>query len=385
MLRKLMQLTNNYCRNQEEIKMDNTRKIIRSSIVSLIIVSFGLFMLCVSRAPRINSDNSALSQGGGTNSGDQDLLSLLDEAGNEMKLEEESDLFSDGIKAEPKEENNALTALLNEADNDLKSTTAPAEQSQEESMDELRKLLESDEKAKYTEQEPLDQPKELTFTEYSETDAQPSTETKIDDDQALANLKSQVSSLEQKLADRTQEFQKLQSELKGYDMQIAGLESRSSTSSGFTRDIRQAAYHPANAAIGEENLMNNHFGEPIGNFEIDYEEGQRLFQQHSYKRATHKFFQLLQANRNHPLADNCQYWIGECYFAQGNYYQAIVEFNKVAAFDAADKKDDAQIMLGLAFMRLGESQHAQTELNWLVNAFASSEYVSRAYRFLRQL
>jgi hypothetical protein len=57
----------------------------------------------------------------------------------------------------------------------------------------------------------------------------------------------------------------------------------------------------------------------------------------------------------------------------------------VAAFDAADKKDDAQIMLGLAFMRLGESQHAQTELNWLVNAFASSEYVSRAYRFLRQL
>jgi len=363
--------------------MDNTRKLIRSSIFSLIIVSIGLFMLCVSRAPRVNTDKSTLSGRGEANLADQNLLSLLDEAGSEMNLGNESDLFSEGTKTESTQNDNALSTLLSEADRDLAPSTP--EQSQEESTDELLKLLASDETAKYTEHPPLDQPKELTLKEQAVREKRPTTDLSDDNNQSLAALRDEVSSLEQKLAAKTKEYQKLQSELQSSDLQLAELQAVSSKPSTYNRTIKQTAYQPANAAYGEEGLMNKTIGEPISNFEIVYEEGQRLFNDHRYKQAASKFYQLLMFDRNHPLADNCQYWIGECYFALGNYYQAIVEFNKVAAFDAADKKDDAQIMLGLAFMRLGDNQHAQTELNWLVDAFASSEYVSRAYRYLRQL
>jgi len=134
-----------------------------------------------------------------------------------------------------------------------------------------------------------------------------------------------------------------------------------------------------------ESALNPFVNNAGDNYETVYKEARRFFLEHRYRQAANHFRQLLQVNQRHSLADNCQYWIGECYFAQGNYYQAIAEFTKVGAYDAADKKDDAQIMLGLAFMKLGDVQHAQSELDWLVSAFASSEYVSRAYRYLRQL
>jgi len=166
------------------------------------------------------------------------------------------------------------------------------------------------------------------------------------------------------------------------------LESRPSSSGKLNHSITQTAYsdaQPTSVSMAEKGSMNSFFNDAAVNFKIAYREAQQLFHQHRYSQAANRFYQLLQLNQRHPLADNCQYWIGECYFAQGKYYQAIAEFTKVAAYDAADKKDDAQIMIGLAFMKLGQVQHAQSELDWLVSAFASSEYVSTAYRYLRQL
>ena len=42
-------------------------------------------------------------------------------------------------------------------------------------------------------------------------------------------------------------------------------------------------------------------------------------------------------------------------------------------------------MMGVAFLRLGETKQAQSELDLLVSTFASSEYITRAHRYLRQL
>jgi len=109
-----------------------------------------------------------------------------------------------------------------------------------------------------------------------------------------------------------------------------------------------------------------------------------LFQNHQYDQAIDAFFQLLQQDPRHSLADNCQYWLGECRFAQGKYYHAVAEFNKVFAYDVPDKQDDAQLMLGLAYLKLGEMSSARTEFDWLVSCYASSEYVNTAHRYLGQ-
>ncbi|MBC8186203.1 hypothetical protein H8E88_34400 [candidate division KSB1 bacterium] len=379
--------------------MDNSRKLIRSSIVSLIVVSFGLFMLCMGRAPRIDTNNSMLQGDGGMNS-DSDLLSLLNEGGDEIDLGETNDLFSETDNTEPNNttelvtgdngfasNDNELDALLNEAGDDWTSEQ-PNATTEEESMDELLGLLAIGEEAKYTEDQPLDQPKEIAVPEYNESEMQQTEALASDNSQADNGLKDQIFSLEQKLTERTNVQESLQSELQRYDLQIAEMESQFSPAKELNRSITRTSFsdgQPSYASMDVESSMNPFIDDAIGNFEIAYRKAQRFFHDHRYRQAVNRFRQLLQINQRHSLADNCQYWIGECYFAQGDYYQAIAEFTKVGAYDAADKKDDAQIMLGLAFMKLGEVQHAQSELDWLVSAFASSEYVSRAYRYLRQL
>lgn len=105
-----------------------------------------------------------------------------------------------------------------------------------------------------------------------------------------------------------------------------------------------------------------------------------------FSEAINKFRQLLASmDIRDGLADNCQYWIGEAYYAQGKFEQSISEFEKVFAFDNNNKADDAQFMIGIAYVKLGNSGMAQTELRNLMTFFQDSEYVARAQNELGDL
>lgn len=100
-----------------------------------------------------------------------------------------------------------------------------------------------------------------------------------------------------------------------------------------------------------------------------------------FDQAISKFQELLrQQNDTDNLADNCQYWIGECYYAQGNYQLAVAEFERVFAFEKNNKVDDAQFMIGIALIKAGNSRLAQLELNNLLTFYQDSEYIARAER-----
>ena len=376
--------------------MDNSRTLIRSSIVSLILVSFGLFLLCMGESPKIDAGNSALQDGE-----EADLLSLLDEAGDEINLGEGDDLFGAEDNSSTGGDD-ALAALLDQGDETI-NTDEPAE-STKDNRDELQNLLKNDNETKYTEdsqdyasgteddmdqllnmlendsdteyanetelEQGSNQPTELVLSDVSEQGSETSSQSAT----LIQNLKDDIGVLEEQLAERTTEKENLETELQNYDLQIAKLENRSS-SGGFDHSIQQTAYsesQPFNSPEIDRQSMNSFAAD---NFELVYQDALQSFHEHRYNSAINQFYKLLQTNQRHSLADNCQYWIGECYYAQVRYYQAIAEFTKVAAFDAADKKDDAQMMLGLAFMKLGETQHAQAELDWLLSSYASSEYV----------
>ncbi|OPZ64053.1 MAG: Tetratricopeptide repeat protein [bacterium ADurb.Bin478] len=85
------------------------------------------------------------------------------------------------------------------------------------------------------------------------------------------------------------------------------------------------------------------------------------------------------------LADNCQYWIGESYFGLKEYQQAIMEFQKVFAYSMTDKYDDAQLMIGLSYVRSGQKEKAQKEFETFLNTYAGSEYAGVARRYYRDI
>ena len=119
-----------------------------------------------------------------------------------------------------------------------------------------------------------------------------------------------------------------------------------------------------------------------GDFKSKYQYALSQYNLGNYQGALSVLSELLFSNTKNSLSDNCQFWIGECYYGLGNYNQAIVEFEKVFSFPASNKGDDAQLKLGICYIKVGDRQQAQAELERLLSNYPDSEYIELAYRYL---
>ena len=76
----------------------------------------------------------------------------------------------------------------------------------------------------------------------------------------------------------------------------------------------------------------------------------------------------------HEYADSAQFWIGESYFSQGVYEQAIVEFNRVInAYPQGKRAPDALLMIGDSYKKLGQPDRAKAAYNRLIAQHPASE------------
>ena len=374
--------------------MKNTRTLISSSIVSIVIMVLGMFMLCMSRAPKISFDEPLIEGGGveydSVDVNDDDFLSLLDEesANNDMTFAEDN-----SESATPNDED--FLSLLDEVEEGT-TTYDQTSESGDEGLDEILSLLELDENA---ESENLskddnaevvsdsddDWLQALTEEESAETATQTS-QSDYSEMESVDQLSQEVEQLENVLAEKNTTAENLQAEIDQYDQQFTQSQRQNPVAVENRAPLQPASYYePTPAAEETYNTdANVNRAYTSDSFDGAYNAALDQFQNHQYPQAINSFYQLLLQNSRHPLADNCQYWIGECRYAQGKYYQAVAEFNKVFAYDAPDKQDDAQLMLGLTYLKLGELGSARIEFDWLVSCYASSEYVNTANRYLGQ-
>jgi len=94
----------------------------------------------------------------------------------------------------------------------------------------------------------------------------------------------------------------------------------------------------------------------------------------NYQLAIEGFRQYIENFRESPLADNAQYWIGECYFSQGDYLKAIEEFNKlILNFPQGDKVPAAYLKKGYSYFALGKKEEGIAVLKLLISKFTESE------------
>ncbi len=75
-----------------------------------------------------------------------------------------------------------------------------------------------------------------------------------------------------------------------------------------------------------------------------------------------------------PLADNALYWIGECYYSQRKFDQAIDSFNElILTYPQGDKVPASYLKKGLAFAELGKKDEALATLKLLVAKYPLQE------------
>jgi tol-pal system protein YbgF len=73
-------------------------------------------------------------------------------------------------------------------------------------------------------------------------------------------------------------------------------------------------------------------------------------------------------------ADDAQFYIGECHFADGKYTEAMDAYNRVVTgYPRADKVPDAYYKRGMTFERLGQLDRARESWETLLKMFPDSE------------
>jgi tol-pal system protein YbgF len=86
------------------------------------------------------------------------------------------------------------------------------------------------------------------------------------------------------------------------------------------------------------------------------------------------------------LADNAQYWIGESYYAQKDFKQALQEFQKTAStYPQGDKVPAAMLKTALCLQQLGDKPAARSTLQSLVTRYPQSEEARLARTKIQEL
>ena len=119
-------------------------------------------------------------------------------------------------------------------------------------------------------------------------------------------------------------------------------------------------------------------------YQAKYIESLSNYQNGEWNISLDGFKFLIQADSNHDLADNCQYWIGEVYYSLKEYNRSIKEFEKVFTYPGTNKADDAQFKLGLCYVNIKQIDKAKQEFENLLEFYPNSEYYKRSQETLKK-
>jgi tol-pal system protein YbgF len=119
---------------------------------------------------------------------------------------------------------------------------------------------------------------------------------------------------------------------------------------------------------------------PLESPEALYARGLELIQKQQDYPGGRKWLQeFLQRNPQSELAPNAMYWIGEAWYGEKQYENAILQFQDVIQkYGDHPKAASALLKQGLAFHALGDVKNARAVLKKLIDSFPLAEETKKA-------
>ena len=297
---------------------------------ALLVIFIGLFLVCSQRrATLLDGEDMAVDD----DQFRQELIKMLD-------LADESELETDQPQLSEEESTDDVLALLLSED--------------EEEGDQL---FQNESQSQAIETSPSVTASSMGLTE-----------------EMFVTVRNDVQLLEKRLQNKATSVDSLRRIIGNRNVRLQELEARVSSGSGASNYSR-----PQTASAS------SYSSAPASGFMGEYQQARMQFERFDYQGSTQSFLRLLNTYPNHKLSDNCQYWIGECYYGLKQYQKAIMEFQKVFAYNQADKHDDAQIMIAMSYVRVGQRERANSEFESFLNTYTNSEYTSVARRYYKNI
>jgi len=117
-----------------------------------------------------------------------------------------------------------------------------------------------------------------------------------------------------------------------------------------------------------------------------YNNGLRDYNAAHYDLAQQEFADYLKYYANTDLAGNAQFYIADMQFRQGNYQQAVKEYDKVLdQYPGGNKSAAAELKKGYALLELGQRDAGVKELRALIGRYPRSNEAAQARDRLRRM
>ncbi|HEY7518342.1 MAG TPA: tol-pal system protein YbgF [Methylomirabilota bacterium] len=109
----------------------------------------------------------------------------------------------------------------------------------------------------------------------------------------------------------------------------------------------------------------------------------KTFRAHEHGQAVLEFIDFVANYPKHGLVPRAQWWIGEAYYVQRDYQQALLEFQRVLTMDPGVlAASDALLRIGMCHAKLRQSAAALAAWERIVREFPRSEAAGKARSLL---
>ena len=120
--------------------------------------------------------------------------------------------------------------------------------------------------------------------------------------------------------------------------------------------------------------------------ETVYAAAYQTFKNGQYDKSRTEFKNFLATYPDTEYAGNAQFWIGECYFFEKNYEQAILEYEKVSKnYPKGNKVPYALLKQGLSFLKLNDKTSAKLILQQVIKDFPNTNQARIARSKLQEI
>jgi tol-pal system protein YbgF len=117
-----------------------------------------------------------------------------------------------------------------------------------------------------------------------------------------------------------------------------------------------------------------------------YQQAFNFLRAKNYGGAAQGFSGFLRTFPNSPLAANSQYWLGECYYGQRRFQEAIDEFERVFTFYPSSNKVPASLLkIGYSHLELQQPSMARSVFQQLVRTYPQSPAAIKAHGRLQEV
>jgi len=151
-----------------------------------------------------------------------------------------------------------------------------------------------------------------------------------------------------------------------------------------TTDLSATGGEPGDStAIGEQPVADASLTDEARRlYEIAYQDLKR----ENYQLAMINFRSFLERYPDSALSDNAQYWVGEVYYAQGQYSVAIEEFRRVVeGFPGHEKVPSAYLKIALCSQKMQDAPTARRYLEYVIQNYPETREAQLARERLPEL